>query len=151
MAYFAIKPSLIQPKILRYLSNFSGIDSSTQWEVINELRIDLARLQQRMNNMQSMLEACMEMQLELQRSVRQEVSAALNRSIFSRDASEDNRPCDESQWDHVRKGICCLCRDSKIDSLLYSNTKKKMQHIGENAKQKSFFGIPLVESSGRRR
>ncbi|KAK6138142.1 hypothetical protein DH2020_028122 [Rehmannia glutinosa] len=119
----------------------SNLQLETQWEVINELRIDLVRLQQRMNNMQSMLEACMEMQLELQRSVRQEVSAALNRSNFSRaysallslhdyeltvlsdlsdeGASEDNLLCDESQWDHVRKGICCLCRDSKIDSLLY--------------------------------
>lgn len=96
-----------------------GHSFSLEWEIINDLRIDMARLQQRMNNMQRMLEACMDMQLELQRSIRQEVSAALNRSAGSSDMHDHDSPDVKSKWECVRKGLCCICRASNIDSLLY--------------------------------
>nr|GMD14286.1 zinc finger protein [Ipomoea batatas] len=93
-----------------------------EWEIINELRTDMDRLQQQMNNMQKMLETCLDMQIELQHSVQNEVFAALNHYAVSEDenaASEDNLLKDEPKWDNVRKGICCLCCTSSIDSLLY--------------------------------
>lgn len=92
--------------------------SRIDWEIVNDLRLDMAMLHHRMNSMQMMLEACMDMQLELQRSVRQEVSAALNWQSRSADC-EDNLVPDESNLEHVKNGVCCICRDDKIDSLLY--------------------------------
>ncbi|TYK24188.1 Ring/U-Box superfamily protein, putative isoform 1 [Cucumis melo var. makuwa] len=89
------------------------------WEIINDLRIDMSRLQQRMSNLQRMLETCMDMQLELQRSIKQEVSSALNRAAGSEEMFEDSLPDDEPKWDRVRKGICCICCDNHIDALLY--------------------------------
>ncbi|OQU93435.1 hypothetical protein SORBI_3001G538932 [Sorghum bicolor] len=90
--------------------------SEFDWDTIHILRDELIRVQRGMTSMQQMLEACMEMQMELQRSIKQEVSAALNRSLTMQDEEilEDG-----SQWKLARKGMCCICCDNQIDSLLY--------------------------------
>ncbi|KAL8130108.1 hypothetical protein V2J09_019263 [Rumex salicifolius] len=91
----------------------------TELEMINDLRIEMARVQQRLDTMQMMLESCMDKQVELQCAVRQEVSAALNRTTYSSEPEEEEISREGSKWDCVRRGICCICHGSKIDSLLY--------------------------------
>ncbi|EAY88211.1 hypothetical protein OsI_09660 [Oryza sativa Indica Group] len=92
--------------------------SEVDWDAIHVLRDDLTGLQRGMTSMQQMLEACMEMQMELQRSIKQEVSAALNRSLAV-PAGEEGMLEDGSEWKLARKGTCCICCDRQIDSLLY--------------------------------
>lgn len=89
----------------------------TEGEIINGLRNDLNALHERMNDMQRMLEACMDVQLELQRSVQQEVYSALNRSINSGGACEDGIYDDHSGSSPAKGGVCFLCCDNGLESL----------------------------------
>ncbi|KAM0926354.1 hypothetical protein ACQ4PT_003458 [Festuca glaucescens] len=87
-------------------------------DAIHVLREDLIGLQRGMTSMQQMLRACMEMQIDMQRSIKQEVSSALNRSIPIQGRA-DGMLGDPSRWMLARKGTCCICCDNQIDSLLY--------------------------------
>ncbi|GJW92100.1 hypothetical protein Tco_0169653 [Tanacetum coccineum] len=87
----------------------------TEREIINGLRNDLNALHERMNDMQRMLEACMDVQLELQQSVRQEVYSALNRSINSGGACANATGNDPSA--SSPGGGCFLCCDDGLESL----------------------------------
>ncbi|GJX99738.1 argonaute/Dicer protein, PAZ [Tanacetum coccineum] len=90
--------------------------SRTEREIINGLRIDMVRLQEQMNSLQSTLETCMKMQHELQRSVQQEVWSALSRLSTSGEDSLETcfLCCDNSSYDFSsdrcgRVHVCSNC------------------------------------------
>nr|CAB3497324.1 unnamed protein product [Digitaria exilis] len=81
------------------------------WDAIHVLRDELSGIQRGMTSMQQMLEACMEMQIELQRSIKQEVSAALNRSLTMRGICGHMCTCSKCASELLHGvGKCPLCR-----------------------------------------
>ncbi|MCO5615085.1 hypothetical protein L7F22_069373 [Adiantum nelumboides] len=91
--------------------------SYTDGESITELRADVLRLQQGMADLHRVMETCLEMQLDLQRSMRQELAGALQQMYEGKAIPEE--AIDGSKWVSVKRGICCVCCDRNIDSLLY--------------------------------
>eukprot|EP00245_Coleochaete_scutata_P002308 TRINITY_DN1300_c0_g1_i1.p2 TRINITY_DN1300_c0_g1~~TRINITY_DN1300_c0_g1_i1.p2 ORF type:complete len:165 (-),score=29.51 TRINITY_DN1300_c0_g1_i1:1129-1578(-) len=91
----------------------SGPSSSM---ALTELKDEMVMMRTAMDDMKRMMDACMELQLELQRAVHQEVAGALHRNSGSsvRDATMDG-----SRWTLVRAGTCCVCCDKDINCLLY--------------------------------
>ncbi|GJT96892.1 argonaute 1-like protein [Tanacetum coccineum] len=105
--------------------------SGTEREIINGLRIDMVRLQEQMNSLQSTLETCMKMQHELQRSVQQEVWSALSRLSTSGEDSLETcfLCCDNSSYDFSsdrcgRVHVCSNCA-KKIN---WSKLKESVRH-----------------------
>ncbi|XP_056163479.1 flocculation protein FLO11-like isoform X2 [Syzygium oleosum] len=74
---------------------------SMEMELIIDLRGQMRQLQREMSELRKSIKGCMEMQVTLQDSMKQEMSSA---------KSVDKVP---------RKGNCCVCYEKQVDSLLY--------------------------------
>lgn len=79
-------------------------------------------LRQEVTVLKNVIRASFDVQLDVQRSIRQEVSAAIS---DSNDASSSNTASVARRFspDHCRplaSGCCCICLEESIDSLLYS-------------------------------
>ncbi|XP_071711505.1 uncharacterized protein [Rutidosis leptorrhynchoides] len=101
--------------------------SGNEWDIINGLRIDMILLHERMNSMQSTLENCMKMQLELQRSVKQEVSSALSRSSSSGDNLQTCFLCCDSDSSPNGGGHTFVCSNC-AEKINWSKLKESVRH-----------------------
>ncbi|KAF8025420.1 hypothetical protein BT93_F2297 [Corymbia citriodora subsp. variegata] len=79
---------------------------SMEMELIIDLRGQMRQLQHEMSELRKSIKSCMEMQVTLQDSMKQEMSSV--RGDAAR--SEDKIP---------KKGNCCICYEKQVDSLLY--------------------------------
>ncbi|KAL3691482.1 hypothetical protein R1sor_005133 [Riccia sorocarpa] len=81
------------------------------------LHADVTDLKRDMKELREMMDTCIQMQLELQRSIRQEVSGALHQMYMGKPIPDE--ALDGAKWTSVKKGTCCVCCDKAIDALLY--------------------------------
>ncbi|GAB2281003.1 hypothetical protein Dimus_015617 [Dionaea muscipula] len=93
-------------------SSFKNV-SSIEMELIYDLRAHMEQLYREMSELRKSLKSCMDMQVMMQNSIREEVSAALGHSAHS----EEKKVGDKKAR---KKGNCCICYEKKVDSLLYS-------------------------------
>ncbi|GJS59325.1 hypothetical protein Tco_0654109 [Tanacetum coccineum] len=142
--------------------------SASVQSIKDGLRIDMVRLQEQMNSLQSTLETCMKMQHELQPLVQQEVWSALSRLSTSGEDSLETcfLCCDNSSYDFFsdRCGCVHVCSNcakkinwSKLkESVRHLHDIKgilmpqpPMQQIAKTTTNTAVVSLPLVPSSSK--
>ncbi|XP_059301496.1 uncharacterized protein LOC132053468 [Lycium ferocissimum] len=97
------------------LSQSSNIPSSrhpsTEMELIYEMRGHMEQLHQEIFEIRRSMKSCMNMQMTLQRSIKQDVAAAISQLGQKSKGNSDNKG--------PNKGNCCICSEKPVDSLLY--------------------------------
>ncbi|KAG4956716.1 hypothetical protein JHK82_042429 [Glycine max] len=75
-------------------------------ELIYDLRGHMELLYNEISELRKSIKGCMEMQIELQQSMKQEVQ-----TVKKEEKKSNNRT--------PKKGNCCICYEMKVDSVLY--------------------------------
>ena len=77
---------------------------------------EMDSLRSRMNELHEMVRMSMEMQLDLQRAIRQEVSAALHQQNGTSPSAVAASPAPSHP---AAEGNCIICLDKEVDAVLY--------------------------------
>lgn len=88
------------------------------------LRGTVEQLREEVGVMKNMMSACFDLQLDVQRAIRQEVSAAMNTavaetSVCTEEDVGSTRGNRSASSQAVASGVCTICLENRVDSLLY--------------------------------
>ncbi|KAK4347695.1 hypothetical protein RND71_034034 [Anisodus tanguticus] len=84
---------------------------SIEMELIYELRGHMEQLHQEIFEIRRSINSCMNMQMKLQSSIKQEVAAAITQSGPMFGSNSDKKGANRAN--------CCICYEQQVDSLLY--------------------------------
>ncbi|KAK4360832.1 hypothetical protein RND71_019784 [Anisodus tanguticus] len=84
---------------------------SIEMELIYELRGHMEQLHQEIFEIRRSINSCMNMQMKLQSSIKQEVAAAITQSGPMLGSNADKKG--------TNRANCCICYEQQVDSLLY--------------------------------
>ncbi|KAK4723267.1 hypothetical protein R3W88_026046 [Solanum pinnatisectum] len=84
---------------------------STEMELIYEMRGHMEQLHQEIFEIRRSMKSCMNMQMKLQHSIKQDVAAAISQ------LGQNSRGYSDKKSSN--KGKCCICNEEPVDSLLY--------------------------------
>ncbi|KAK9268105.1 hypothetical protein L1049_010545 [Liquidambar formosana] len=96
-----------QVGILKFLVSEIMSLHSQEMELICDLRGHMEQLHYEMSELRKSIKSCMNMQMKMQHSIKQEVYSV----------REEGK---KSLNGEPRRGICCICYEMPVDSLLYS-------------------------------
>ncbi|KAL3355594.1 hypothetical protein AABB24_016660 [Solanum stoloniferum] len=113
-SYHFPSPSSLQSQssnIYSQLCSSSTGHPSTEMELIYEMRGHMEQLHQEIFEIRRSMKSCMNMQMKLQHSIKQDVAAAISQLGQNSRGNSDKKGSN--------KGKCCICNEEPVDSLLY--------------------------------